>query len=105
MMPPVGVTRWSGEGPPDERTLRQRLEAEGLQARLWSNGPGDRYATHEHAYHKVLYCVRGSITFELTATGERVTLAPGDRLDLLPGTAHAALVGPEGVACIEAARG
>mgnify|MGYP005864127205 CR=1 FL=1 len=104
-MPGIAVTRWAGDEPPDERALRLRLEAEGLQARRWSNGPGDRYALHAHAYHKVLYCVEGSITFELTATGERITLTPGDRLDLPPGTAHAAVVGPGGVMCIEAARG
>jgi quercetin dioxygenase-like cupin family protein len=80
------------------------METEGLRPRRWSNGPGDRYATHEHPYHKVLYCVGGSITFEIVATGERLTLRPGDRLDLPPGTAHAAVVGPDGVVCIEAAR-
>lgn len=103
-MAAVRVTRWAGDRPPDERALRQRLEAAGLQPRRWANGPGDRYATHEHPYHKVLYCVRGSITFELTATGERLTLTAGDRLDLPPGTAHAAVVGPGGVVCVEAAR-
>jgi hypothetical protein len=30
---------------------------------------------------------------------------PGDRLDLAPGTAHAATVGQGGVTCVEAARG
>ena len=70
--------------------------------RAWSNGPGDRYGRHDHDYHKVLFCLAGSITFH-TDDGE-VTLAAGDRLDLEPGTPHAATVGPAGCRCIEAAR-
>ncbi|GIU99268.1 MAG: hypothetical protein KatS3mg014_0884 [Actinomycetota bacterium] len=38
-----------------------------------------------------------------TADGD-LELRPGDRLDLDPGTEHAATVGPEGVTCIEASR-
>jgi hypothetical protein len=33
-----------------------------------------------------------------------VELAAGDRLDLEPGTEHAATVGPSGVGCVEAER-
>jgi quercetin dioxygenase-like cupin family protein len=60
--------------------------------------------TAQPRYHKVLYCVRGSIVFRMTATGEEIALAPGDRLDIEPGTEHAAVVGAGGVECIEAAR-
>ena len=70
--------------------------------RAWTNAPGDTYGRHEHGYHKVLFCLDGSITFHLDE-GD-VTLAPGDRLDLGPGTPHAATVGPQGCACIEASR-
>lgn len=98
------VTRWTGERPPGEEALRRKMENEGLRPRRWSNGPGDRYGAHEHPYHKVLYCVDGSITFELQATGERVRLRTGDRLDLPPRTPHSAVVGPEGAVCIEAPR-
>jgi mannose-6-phosphate isomerase-like protein (cupin superfamily) len=76
---------------------RLRSEADGCYA--WSNGPGDRYAEHMHAYEKVLYCVEGSITFALR--DRDVHLAPGDRLVLAPGTPHAAIVGPYGCTCIE----
>ena len=76
--------------------------AEGLQPHSWSNGPGYRYPAHTHGYHKVLYCAAGSITFH-TGDGD-VTLHPGDRLDLPPGTEHSATVGPDGVTCLEAAR-
>ena len=81
-----------------------RLEREGLRPTRWANGPGDRYATHEHGYDKVIVVERGSIRFGLPATGAAVDLAPGDRLELPAGTAHDAIVGGDGVACLEAHR-
>jgi len=86
---------------PDDAGLRGRLAAEGLSAIGWSNGPGDRYAVHEHGYDKVLVAVRGSIGF-LLDDGARIDLAAGDRLDLPSGTSHGALVGRSGVSCLEA---
>lgn len=82
--------------------LEDRFRQDGLTPRSWSNGPGDRYDWHAHDYHKVLYCVSGSIVFH-THDGDH-RLEPGDRLDVEPGTDHAATVGPEGVECIEAPR-
>jgi quercetin dioxygenase-like cupin family protein len=82
--------------------LEARLAAEGLDAGVWGNGPGDRYAPHEHGFDKVLVCVEGSIRFGLPAKGAVVDLAPGDRLDLPAGTRHDAIVGPDGVTCLEA---
>jgi mannose-6-phosphate isomerase-like protein (cupin superfamily) len=79
------------------------LRSEGCSApRSWGNGPGDVYGWHAHDYHKVLFCLSGSITFQLR-DGD-VTLEVGDRLDLEPGTEHAAIVGPRGVRCMEASR-
>jgi quercetin dioxygenase-like cupin family protein len=96
------LTPWPEAGPPSEQRLDGLLRAEGLEPRWWSNGPGDRYGSHDHGYHKVLYCARGSIRFE--AGGRAFELSPGDRLDIPPRTAHSAVVGPEGVSCVEAAR-
>lgn len=79
-----------------------RLRAEGLDPGTWSNGPGDRYPAHEHGYDKVLVCAAGSIRFGLPATGGVVELLAGDRLDLPAQTSHDALVGPQGVTCLEA---
>ena len=79
------------------------FRAEGCSApRAWGNAPGDRYGEHAHDFHKVLFCLDGSITFHL-ADGD-VELSAGDRLDLPPGTEHSATVGPDGVECIEASR-
>ena len=75
---------------------------EGLTAETWSNQPGFVYGEHDHPYHKVLFCVEGSITFH-TPNGD-VELGPGDRLELPPATSHSATVGPGGVTCMEAAR-
>jgi hypothetical protein len=77
--------------------------AEGCSsARPWGNGPNDRYGWHSHDFQKVLFCLSGSIVFH-TREGD-VSLTGGDRLDLEPGTEHAATVGPEGCECVEASR-
>jgi uncharacterized protein YjlB len=81
---------------------QERLAAEGLVGGSWSNGPYDRYAAHRHDYDKVLVCGVGSIDFELPELGRTVRLDAGDRLDLPSGTLHAALVGRDGVTCLEA---
>jgi quercetin dioxygenase-like cupin family protein len=80
------------------------MRTEGLVPRRWSNPPGDTYAPHTHAYHKVLYCIRGSIHFVLTREGTSIEICAGDRLDIDPHTEHSASVGPEGVVCLEASR-
>lgn len=79
-----------------------RLHAEGLQPGGWANGPGERYASHDHSYDKIIAVEQGSITFGVPASGMTLVLAEGDRLELPAGTAHDAIVGPEGVACLEA---
>lgn len=81
-----------------------RLRAEGLEAAGWANGPGDRYAAHDHAYDKVIVVEWGSIDFGLVSTGEVLRLGTGDRLELPAGTRHDARVGPGGVGCLEAHR-
>jgi quercetin dioxygenase-like cupin family protein len=82
--------------------LAERLRAEGLEPGSWSNGPNDRYSGHDHPYDKVLVVAEGSIRFGLPDRGESADLAVGDRLDLPAGTRHDAIVGPDGVRCLEA---
>ena len=83
-------------------SLAARLRAEGLDPGSWSNGPGDVYAAHRHAYDKVLVVASGSIRFGLVDRGDAAELATGDRLDLPAGVGHDALVGDDGVVCLEA---
>ncbi len=78
------------------------FRAQGLTPYAWSNVPRDMYAPHAHDYHKVLLCLRGDIVFH-TDDGD-FELGAGDRIDLEPGTLHAASVGGEGVTCLEATR-
>lgn len=92
----------TGQGPSGVDEAVEALRAEGLDPRSWSNGAGDRYGWHEHRYHKVLRCAVGGITFH-TPEGD-FELTAGDRLDIEPGTSHAATVGGDGVTCVEAAR-
>jgi hypothetical protein len=99
---PAKRTPSPGVSPPTPEELDALLRREGLAPRWWSNGPGDRYAAHSHTYHKVLYCSRGSITFDINR--ESFVLSPGDRLDIPPNTTHSAAVGPDGVECVEAAK-
>lgn len=82
--------------------VEEAFEQEGLTPETWSNEPGFSYGEHSHPYHKVLFCIAGSIVFH-TPEGD-VDLSAGDRLDLAPGTPHSASVGPEGVTCMEAPR-
>jgi quercetin dioxygenase-like cupin family protein len=98
----VRVESWSGEGPVTEAAIRQLCEAEGLEPYRWSNAPGDVYSQHVHSYDKVIFVVRGSITFGLPERSWELDLQTGDRLDLPAGTVHDAVVGPEGVVCLEA---
>ena len=84
----------------DPASIEARVRAEARDVYEWSNGPGDRYAEHAHPYVKLLYCMRGAIDFIL-ADGRTVSLRAGDRLVLPAGTRHAAVVGPDGCACVE----
>lgn len=101
------IIRWQEPEAPREQTLRERMQSEGLHPYSWSNGPGVTYAVHSHSYEKVLYCVRGSIRFMLHDTTDEETeveLAPGDCMILAAGERHSAVVGAQGVICMEAAR-
>jgi uncharacterized protein YjlB len=100
----VEVIRWSDEQLPDEQRLRNIMADDDLHPYVWSNRPGDVYGAHRHSYHKVIYVVSGSITFGLPDSGDKVTLNTGDRLELPAGVTHDAVVGNQGVACLEAHR-
>jgi len=100
----IKVHPWTGDTAPDEAAIRKILGVEGLQPYRWSNGPGDVYGAHSHTYHKVIYVVKGSITFGIPDSNERILLNTGDRLDLPAGISHNAVVGKKGVVCLEAHR-
>jgi quercetin dioxygenase-like cupin family protein len=96
------ITPWHKETPPIEEELRADLEEQQLKVYRWSNAPEDVYTSHTHGYHKVLCVVKGNIRFDLPTRHEAFTLKDGDRLDLPAGLRHSAVVGNEGVVCLEA---
>ncbi len=96
------ITLWAGSDPPTESTLMSFCAEKGLSPYQWSNGPNDVYSAHSHSYDKVIYVVSGSITFGLPEEGREILMKAGDRLDLPADTVHAAVVGPQGVTCLEA---
>ena len=96
------VETWKGDSPASEAELCRLLGEQGLSAYRWSNSPGDVYGAHSHPFNKIIYVLQGSITFSLPEQDEQVTLNSGDRLDLPGGVLHEAVVGPQGVICLEA---
>ena len=96
---------WSGAAAPSERSLQVLMQDEGLIPYAWSNAPFDKYAPHRHDYDKVIYVVTGSIVFGLPDEGRKMELGPGDRMELPAGTVHDAVVGAQGVLCLEAHKG
>ena len=96
------VETWKGDSPAGEAELRRLLGEQGLSAYRWSNSPGDVYGAHSHPFHKIIYVLQGSITFILPEQDVQVTLNSGDRLDLPREVVHEAVVGPQGVICLEA---
>lgn len=90
--------------PPTAASVAAYLRSLGAEPHAWSNGPGDRYAVHEHGYTKVLMCAAGSITFLVGPDERPLPLRPGEGFVLPPRTRHAAEVGPAGVTCLEGRR-
>ena len=95
------VKYWEAASPPTENLLLRIMKGQGLNPFKWSNEPYDTYSAHKHNYDKVIYVVRGSITFGLPVVKQQVTLHAGDRLEILAGTVHNAQVGVDGVVCLE----
>jgi uncharacterized protein YjlB len=96
------VTPWADSAAPTQSSLWKLMVDEGLSPYSWSNGPHDVYSAHSHPYNKVIYVVQGSITFGLPELRKQLTLKAGDRLDLPAGIVHDAVVGTQGVICLEA---
>jgi quercetin dioxygenase-like cupin family protein len=97
------VTPFIGDTPPTEEEIRADLEEEQqLRVYRWSNGPDEEYTSHTHGYHKIIFVLEGSIQFDLPTRQEKLNLKVGDRLDLPSGIRHSAVVGDEGVTCLEA---
>ena len=100
----VTVQSWQSTETPDEVSIHQLMTAEGLKIYRWSNAPAEVYDAHTHDFHKVVYVVDGSITFNLPEHDQSLYLKIGDRMDLPAGIVHEAVVGDDGVVCLEGHR-
>ncbi len=100
--PPLEVL--PGEARPGVAAAEERLRSLGVSPYAWSNGPGDRYAPHEHGTTKLLVCAEGSITFLVGEAATPAELRAGEGFILPSGTRHAAVVGPDGCTCLEGHR-
>lgn len=98
------VTHWQQDTSFSESVAVAQLETENLSHYKWSNGPHVQYAVHTHSYHKVIYCIQGDIVFTLPNSESEIALYKGDRLDLPAHTPHGAIVGANGVTCLEGHR-
>jgi quercetin dioxygenase-like cupin family protein len=104
LTPPIQPFPDDRDGEVGVEAAGNRLRAAGVEPSAWSNGPGDRYAAHEHATTKLLICAEGSITFLVGRGAEPVELTAGHGLVLPAHTRHAAVVGPGGCTCLEGHR-
>jgi uncharacterized protein YjlB len=95
------VTHWNAANPPTEYLLVEILRQQGLNPVSWSNGPYDTYSPRKHNYLRVIYVVRGSITFIMPVLSLRLELKAGDRLELPAGVVHRVEIGADGAACVE----
>ena len=75
------------------------LRARGLSPYPWSAGAGARFSPHSHSATKHLYVVEGSIDFD----GHE--LRAGEGILIPAHTTHSAVVGAQGVTCVEAFSG
>ncbi|HVO44434.1 MAG TPA: hypothetical protein VMT34_17535, partial [Aggregatilineales bacterium] len=92
----IKVIRWRGSQHPTQQAIITRMQDEGLRPYSWTNGPNFRYAIRSHGYDKVIYCADGVVEVNLPDYNQRVTLRPGDRIDLPRGVRHGTVVGPNG---------
>jgi cupin superfamily acireductone dioxygenase involved in methionine salvage len=97
----IQITRMAG---PNEEIVRGMFAAENCpHPRKWAGTSSETYDWHAHGYHKVLFCLSGTIVFQ-DREAMNYRLDPGDRLDIEPGIEHRAEAGPDGVECMESFR-
>jgi mannose-6-phosphate isomerase-like protein (cupin superfamily) len=102
--PAIKIIRWRGGQHPTYQAISQKMTQEGLRPYAWSNGPNFRQAARSHGYHKVLYCVEGTLEVVLPDMKQSVLLRPGDRVELPRGVRHEAITGPRGAQCLESVK-
>lgn len=100
----VQVTTWAKMAAPTEKDLLDLLEGEGFQVTLWSRNAGHISHLHTHEFAKVIYVLRGRISYSMPESRQAIHLNAGDRVDLPAWVMHYVTAGPDGVDCIEGRR-
>lgn len=91
--------RWSRVYESAEEELLAILRTNDITYNRWEGEPGEIYPAHAHDYDKTLWCSEGSIIFDVN--GKRISMQPGDTLDLPANTIHSAVAGHSGCVCYE----
>lgn len=91
--------RWSRDYESAEEELIRLLDAKNITAERWVADEYEDFEYHTHTLDKQLWCVEGSIEFEIS--GQCISLQAGDALDLPSGTRHTAKAGFSGCVCYE----
>ncbi len=92
--------RWSKVYESAEEELLAILRSKKIVFERWEGEPGEVFEPHAHAFDKTLWCAEGSLMLEIDNT--RISMQPGDTLDIPAGTMHEALAGLGGCVCYEA---
>lgn len=100
----VQILRWPHSHRLPESEIVAYFSAHDLDCHRWEKEPRSPFAVHDHPYDKILFCIEGSISFTVEKTGKEINLLPGDRLILPKGIRHSAVVGPDGVSCIQSGK-
>lgn len=96
--------RWSRDYESAEEELIQLFAHKKIQAERWHADEFEQFPELSHDYDTRLWCAEGSIVFTVHgADGERrISIQPGDGLDLPANTRYSAVAGFTGAACYEA---
>lgn len=77
----------------------QLLAAKRIDAERWTAEPMEELEPQVSAHHTQLWCAEGSLV--VTADGKRISLQPGDTLELPASTKYQATAGMSGCVCYE----
>jgi quercetin dioxygenase-like cupin family protein len=91
--------RWSKVYESAEEELLVILRRKGVEFERWEAEPGEVFEPHVHEFDKTLWCAEGSVIFTIDNT--RISLQPGDTLDIPANTMHEAAAGLGGCVCYE----
>jgi quercetin dioxygenase-like cupin family protein len=91
--------RWSKHYESAEEELTNLLAARNIEAERWTANEMEVLDSRVFAEDHQLWCAEGSIIF--TIEGQRVSIQPGDTLEIPANMPHDAIAGISGCVCYE----